>query len=129
MFFFRQQHMVFHIEDARGVVGAFEMHAKAREPVGVVAQHGAVGRAVEAQRGLLHETQEARQFLARLGAFGQTSCNSIQAELMVSHISLVSAVRTEREFSRAASMQFLIEEGLLASNDRKSMTFWSLASV
>ena len=42
----------------------------------------------------------------------QTSCSSIQAQLMVSHISLVSAVRTERELSRAASMQFLIEEGL-----------------
>ena len=37
---------------------------------------------------------------------------------MVSHISLVSAVRTERELSRAASMQFLIEEGLLGENDR-----------
>jgi hypothetical protein len=37
---------------------------------------------------------------------------------MVSHISLVSAVRTERELSRAASMQFLIEEGLLELNDR-----------
>src|SRR3954467_3907527 len=48
----------------------------------------------------------------------QTSCNSIQAELMVSHISLVSAVRTEREFSRAASMQFLIEDGLSAENER-----------
>jgi hypothetical protein len=37
---------------------------------------------------------------------------------MVSHISLVSAVRTEREFSRAASMQFLIDDGLLAENER-----------
>ena len=37
---------------------------------------------------------------------------------MVSHISTVSAVRTEREFSRAASMQFLIEDGLSAENDR-----------
>jgi hypothetical protein len=37
---------------------------------------------------------------------------------MVSHISLVSAVRTERELSRAFSMQFLIEDGLLVENDR-----------
>ncbi len=58
-----------------------------------------------------------------------TACNSIQAELMVSHISLVSAVRTERELRRAASMQFLIEEGLLAENDRYSTTFCSLASA
>ena len=47
---------------------------------------------------------------------------------MVSHISLVSAVRTERELSRAASMQFLIEEGLAVENDRYSTTFCSLAS-
>ena len=53
----------------------------------------------------------------------QTSCSSIQAQLMVSHISLVSAVRTERELSRAVSMQFLIEEGLAAENDRYSTTF------
>ena len=37
---------------------------------------------------------------------------------MVSHISLVSAVRTERELSRAASMQLLIEEGFVGANDR-----------
>src|ERR1700758_2409979 len=59
----------------------------------------------------------------------QTSCSSIQAELMVSHISLVSAVRTERELSRAASMQFLIEEGLFTLNERYSTTFCSLASA
>ena len=47
---------------------------------------------------------------------------------MVSHISLVSAVRTERELSRAASMQFLIEEGLDGENARYSTTFCSLAS-
>ena len=37
---------------------------------------------------------------------------------MVSHISLVSAVRTERELSLAFSMQFLIEEGFSGANDR-----------
>ena len=58
----------------------------------------------------------------------QTSCSSIQAALMVSHISMVSAVRTERELSRAASMQFLIEDGLDAENDRYSTTLCSLAS-
>jgi len=46
----------------------------------------------------------------------------------VSHISLVSAVRTERELRRAASMQFLIEDGFSGLNDRYSTTFASLAS-
>ena len=48
---------------------------------------------------------------------------------MVSHISLVSAVRTERELSRAASMQLLIEEGLSGENDRYSTTLVSSASL
>ena len=51
-------------------------------------------------------------------SFSPNNPSSIQAELMVSHISLVSAVRTDREFSRAASMQFLIEDGLLGENER-----------
>src|SRR5262249_44045945 len=59
----------------------------------------------------------------------QSSCSSIQALLMVSHISEVSAVRTERELRRAFSMQFLIEEGLTAENDRYSTTLVSLASL
>ena len=59
----------------------------------------------------------------------QTSCSSIHAPLMVSHISLVSAVRTERELRRAASMQFLIEEGFSGANDRYSTTLVSLASL
>ena len=58
----------------------------------------------------------------------QTSCSSIQAPLMVSHISEVSAVRTERELRRAFSMQFLIEDGLTDENDRYSTTLASLAS-
>jgi len=40
----------------------------------------------------------------------------------------VSAVRTEREFSRAASIQFLIEDGLFGENERYSTTLCSLAS-
>ena len=36
---------------------------------------------------------------------------------MVSHISEVSAVRTERELSRALSMQLRIEDGLSGEND------------
>src|SRR5215211_2972500 len=60
--------MILHIENARGVVGALQMQPKPREPVSVVAQHGSVGRAVEPQRGLLHEAQEFRKFLPRRGA-------------------------------------------------------------
>ena len=60
-----QQQVIFHVEDARGVVGALDENAEPREPIGVVAQHGAVGRAVEAQRRFLHPAQEPRQFLAR----------------------------------------------------------------
>src|SRR5258708_13325065 len=55
----------------------------------------------------------------------QTSCSSIQALLMVSHISLVSAVRTEREFSRAFSMQLRIDDGLDGDNDKYSTTLCS----
>src|SRR5260221_345871 len=58
----------------------------------------------------------------------QVACRSIQAPLMVSHISLVSAVRTERELSLAFSMQFLIEDGLEGANDRYSTTLRSSAS-
>ena len=123
-----QQHVILHVEDARGVVGALQMQAEPREPVGVVAQHGAVGRAVEPQRGFLHEAQELRQFLAGAGAlapdFLQLDPGRVDG---VPHLD-VSAVRTERELSRAFSMQLRIEEGLPGANDRYSTTFCSLAS-
>src|SRR5262249_32879266 len=38
---------------------------EAGEPIGVVAQHGAVCRAIEAERGFLHPAQEAHELLAR----------------------------------------------------------------
>ena len=63
-----QQDVIFDIQNSRGVVGALQMQAQPREPVGVIAQHGAVRRAVEAQRGFLHEAQELREFLAGFGA-------------------------------------------------------------
>ena len=49
MFLLRQQDMILHVEDTRGVVRALHMQAEPGEPVGVVAQHGPVGGAVEAQ--------------------------------------------------------------------------------
>ena len=63
------------------------IHAEPREPVGVVAQHGAVGRAVEAQRGFLHPAQEARELLARGRRRCRSVCSSSQAPLIASHIS------------------------------------------
>ena len=46
------------------VVGALDVDAEAREPVGVVAQHGSIGAPVEVERGLLHEVEEAIEFVA-----------------------------------------------------------------
>ena len=54
--------------------------------------------------------------------------SSSQMPLMVSHISVVSAVRTARALSRAISKQLRIEDGLLVENARKSVTVPSLAS-
>jgi hypothetical protein len=47
---------------------------------------------------------------------------------MVSHISVVSAVRTERELSRAASMQLRIDDGLAGEKARYSTTACSSAT-
>ena len=58
----------------------------------------------------------------------QDSRSSIQAPLMASHISPVSAVRTARALSRAFWMQLRIDDGLSSENDRYSTTLRSLAS-
>ena len=50
--------MVFDVEDAGGVVGPLEVDADPREEIDVVAQHGAVGRAVEQEARLLYPAQE-----------------------------------------------------------------------
>src|SRR5215213_8883252 len=56
-------------------------------------------------------------------------CNSSHVPLIASHISVVSAVRTERAFERATSKQDRIEEGLSGENARKSVTVCSFASL
>src|SRR6266853_4643008 len=61
--------MVFHIENARDVIGALEIYANARETIGVVAQHGPIGGAVIAQRGSHDPAEESRKLLARRWAF------------------------------------------------------------
>ncbi len=47
---------------------------------------------------------------------------------MVSHISMVRAVRTARAFKRALSKQLRIEDGLVCENARNSVTVSSFAS-
>ncbi|MDF9793855.1 hypothetical protein M2440_004556 [Methylorubrum extorquens] len=46
--------------------------------------------------------------------------------MIVSHISVVSAVRIERAFSRAVAMQERIEDGLCGEKARKLQTVCSL---
>ena len=48
---------------------------------------------------------------------------------MVSQVSVVRAVRTERAFWRAISMQLRIEDGFSVEKVKNSATFSSLASV
>src|SRR5260370_40734708 len=54
--------------------------------------------------------------------------SSSQILLIVSHISVVSAVRTASAFSRAISKQLRIEGGFLAENTKKFVTVSSFAS-
>src|SRR3954452_7185571 len=56
-------------------------------------------------------------------------CSSSHVPLIASHISVVSAVRTERALERATSKQERTEEGLSGENARKSVTVCSFASL
>ena len=58
LFALRQKHVIFHVEDARGVVGALDEGAEADEAEGVVMQHGAEHDAAEEMRALLHPIEE-----------------------------------------------------------------------
>src|SRR3984957_12815304 len=55
--------MIFDVEEARRVVGPLDENAKPVEPIGFVAQHGAVARAVEIERSLLHIIEKTHQLL------------------------------------------------------------------
>ena len=59
-----QQHVVLHVEDAGGVVGALEEGAELREVEGIVAQHGVRVGAVEQQRAVLHPLEQPQVALA-----------------------------------------------------------------
>ena len=61
VFHARQQDVVFHVEDARGVVGALDERAEAREVERFAAHDRAVGDAAEEVRALLHPVEEARR--------------------------------------------------------------------
>src|SRR3981081_262659 len=54
--------------------------------------------------------------------------SSSQPPLITSHISAVSAVRTERALARAISKQLRIEDGFAVEKARKSIAVSSLAS-
>ena len=56
--------MIFDVENAGRIVGAFDVETDAREPIGVVTQHRAVGRAVEDKRRGFGKFEEARCLLA-----------------------------------------------------------------
>ena len=58
LFASRQKHVIFDVEDARGVVGALDEGAEADEAEGVVMQHGAEHDAAEEMRALLHPIEE-----------------------------------------------------------------------
>src|SRR6266436_1962619 len=53
-----QQDVILHVEDARGVVGALEESAQAREVERLAAHDGAIGDAAEEMRALLHPVEE-----------------------------------------------------------------------
>ena len=56
-----QQHVVFHVEDARGVVGPLQEGAELVEVEGVVAQDGVEQRAAEQRRARLDPVEQRRQ--------------------------------------------------------------------
>src|SRR5881397_1543861 len=120
--------MILDVKNARGVVRPLGKHAQPREPVGIVAQHGAVGRAVKSQRALLHPAEKVSELLARCGP-APSFCSSSHVPLIASHISMVSAVRTERAFERATSKHERMEEGLSGEKARNSVTVCSFASL
>ena len=47
------------------------VHAEAREPIGIVAQHRAIGATVEIERGLFHEVEEGGGLVPRQRAFAR----------------------------------------------------------
>ena len=99
----RQQHVVFDVEDARGVVGALEEGAELVEVEGVVAQDGVEQRAAEQRRALLDPVEQRRQLVGVDAWLASMAENSIQALLRLSHISRVSAVRCARALRRAVA--------------------------
>lgn len=58
--------MIFHVQNARRVVGAFNGAAKLEERKAVGAQHRAVGDPIDAERDLFDEPQKLQKLAARL---------------------------------------------------------------
>ena len=62
----RQQHEVFHVEDARGFVGALEQPPEAPEVPALAVRHGGVRNADEQIAGVLHVGEEIVRCVLRL---------------------------------------------------------------
>jgi hypothetical protein len=69
----RQQHVILHIDDARGVVGALQERAEPHEPVGVVAEHRVRHGAAEELRTLFHPVEQLADVLGREVVFPETA--------------------------------------------------------
>ncbi len=120
-----QEHVVLDVEDAGGVVGALDRDAEPREPVAVVAQHRAVGRAVEGERHALHPVEEAREILAR----HVPSLEAAQVqECLVDRLPHLAGQRRADGpgILPAVCRQERIEDGLFGLKARKSRTVCSL---
>ena len=108
--------MELHVEQPRGVVGAFDEGAQAQEVEGLVLQHGAHRDAARQVGPELDPFEEvALGSLLELGGRDSVRLNSSQVWFCVSQTSVVSVPRTARAFSRAAIRQERMLDGFCAS--------------
>ena len=108
--------MIFNIEDAGGVICSLDIEAEAREPIGIVAQHGAVDATVIVERRLLDELEEVRQRLTVVAAgtivaFFESAKFDPGAINRFPHFGGERGA-TARPLARANLMQLQIEDGL-----------------
>ena len=87
----------------------------------LVAQHGAVEGAADQRRLALDLVEHLRQ-VALVDRLASMRFSAIQASLMLSQVSRVSAVRTMRALKRAVSIEDMTLDGLVVSRSRKSDT-------
>ena len=61
---FRQQEVILHVENSRGIVGPLDEGTKAQKPIALIAKHGAGGTAAEQLSTFLHPIQKGLQLAA-----------------------------------------------------------------